>query len=550
MGKNPAYRLGMPVPACHWFASGLRLYGSTKCLPAHKRPIASLPLKAESLSNTTAASITCHWRIAAIRTLIPLDKDRLLKPKFSKLRHYHPMSNKQSFFRYVVDRYHGRLSAAMHRAVKTFILFTSLLSSIGQEYTTAKILLGATFSLLPCLIWIAKAIFDSMFEAVGFLLGNLLLPLHLVIRIIIGLTALILVCFSMMEHSGWFIMSCIAVFVADLLPAFFARTLRELRLLAASVRAYSIIAVTLWACQAGFLYAILGFWLTYRAFYFFNEGMTICAAAQAQALRDYRTKALFIAITTQQMKQHPRERIILYLRPFTLTNRIKMDDGDFIEIAEETGLIAAHDSKENELSITFFSANIGIEKPSIFELGSDLEAVIAQAMSGAGHFIAFGNPGEAIGAGRLPLSESEWYENAKLMIDEATLCIVIPSAHSGTRLEIKYLSDNDLLSKCCILMPPTIGKFSYETEWRDARTALTEILPLPEYQKSGGLFRLNSRTLTELPKIEPIPKGLAENFALCVQSLFPELPKWKVDSRWDLTYSFIPDTRIIGTIKK
>ena len=117
-----------------------------------------------------------------------------------------------------------------------------------------------------------------------------------------------------------------------------------------------------------------------------------------------------------------------------------------------------------------------------------------------------------------------------MIVEAATLCIVVPSANAGTRWEIEYVLDNNLLGKCCVFMPPAIGTFSYEAEWRAAREVLAARLPMPEYQPSGALFRGDGRFPTEPPRIARMPQNMAEMFALAVQWLFPELPKWEVDS--------------------
>lgn len=441
-----------------------------------------------------------------------------------------PMNEPQSFFRYVANRFRGRLAAANNSVMTAFVLS----ASVGKEVTSTKFWLSAVCGVLLYLSRILKAAFDSTFEAVGFLLGRLLLPWHLVVRITVGVTAFALVCFLLSDQTRWFIAFWGALFAINIFPALGTDTQVEPRLYTASLKAYLLVGVTYWAWEIGYVSAIVGFVLTHRAFQFFNEGMTIYAAELAQARRDHQTDAIYQSIKSRQQKQHPQEQIILYLRPFSITGQMKMDDGVFLEIADQSAIKEQHVPGTNEwqqTTIPIAGFNIGVsERGSLFEQGSDLESTIDQAMSGAGHFIALGQPGEAIGAGRLPTLESEWRETFELMIDAATLCIVIPSANEGTRSEIEYIVDHNLLGKCCFFMPPAIGNFSYEAAWRAAREALAAKLPLPEYQSYGGLLRCDGKTPASRNEAEPIPQDRSEMFAFYVQLLFPELPKWKVCS--------------------
>jgi hypothetical protein len=439
------------------------------------------------------------------------------------------MTAPQSFFRYVTGRFRGRRSAAKSAAMRTFVL-----TAAGGKVSKTTVWLGAVVGLLLYLFRMVKAVFDSTFEAVGFLVGHLVLRRHWLVRIIVALAAFTAVCLSLRNQPGWFIASWVALFAVSLLPALGTGMLGEPRMLTAAVKAYFLVTVTSWAWQFGYVSALLGFLLIGRAFQFLVEGMTICASELAQLRRDRRTAALFRAIRNQRRSEHPEERIILYLRPFAITGLMKVEDGRFLEAADQAAISDEHDSKTQQwrqTTVPLGSLNIDVrEAVSLFEQGSELEATIEQAMSGAGHFIALGQPGEAIGAGRLPSLESEWREACQVMIEAATLCIVVPSANAGTRWEIEYLADNELLDKCCVFMPPAVGGFSYETEWRTAREALAPRLPLPEYQRNGGLFRCDGRIPTQPRTIESMPQNKAEIFALGIQWLFPELPKWRVDS--------------------
>lgn len=169
------------------------------------------------------------------------------------------------------------------------------------------------------------------------------------------------------------------------------------------------------------------------------------------------------------------------------------------------------------------SIHLGVKEGlSLLEQNSEMEMILERALNGAGHFIALGRPGEALGAGRLPATEGAWQDNVALLINAAVLCIVIPSANPGTQWEIRRIVQSGHLGKCCIVMPSAIGKKSSADDWRAARDALADVLRLPEYRETGGNVSIFCQ--------HRFGPSVSEAIAMGIQALFPELPRWDVDA--------------------
>jgi len=119
----------------------------------------------------------------------------------------------------------------------------------------------------------------------------------------------------------------------------------------------------------------------------------------------------------------------------------------------------------------------------------DLESLLSDAFSPDTPLIGLGEPGEAIGAGRVKSSETEWREDVEAFASAAEIILVIPSAHEGTKWEINYLKERGLLAKCIFVMPPFTNRELSE-EW----TASIDKMPIcmPQYHKRGMVFSVDS----------------------------------------------------------
>jgi hypothetical protein len=158
------------------------------------------------------------------------------------------------------------------------------------------------------------------------------------------------------------------------------------------------------------------------------------------------------------------DRFALFLRPFSLTAELPV-------------------SNPNRAGVLLPSSNT---EPGTI----DLETILTEAFLENTPLIAFGRPGEAIGAGRIEVSDSDWRERLKPLAKAAAAIFVIPAASEGTGWEIEWLKSEALLAKCIFLMPPSTGSMN-ERAWRAAERALP--ISLPKYSSKGAIFSVDDQ---------------------------------------------------------
>lgn len=127
--------------------------------------------------------------------------------------------------------------------------------------------------------------------------------------------------------------------------------------------------------------------------------------------------------------------------------------------------------------------------------GMDFEAAIAYNIAPYLPMIALGQPGEAIGAGRVLTTEQEWRDEVKRLASRASLVMVVPSHRDGTVWEIMELKRSNSFDKTIFTMPPDTdyGDGRYADEWGRAVEKLRSLgLELPSHLASGLLFKLSN----------------------------------------------------------
>jgi hypothetical protein len=118
----------------------------------------------------------------------------------------------------------------------------------------------------------------------------------------------------------------------------------------------------------------------------------------------------------------------------------------------------------------------------------DLETLLADAFRADG-LICLGKHGEAIGAGRIEVSDSEWQADVKKLVARAAVVLVVPSTSEGTMWEINYLKENGHLPKSIFVMPPKADP-GFEISWH----GMVGHLPIwvPVYSRSGMLYKVDA----------------------------------------------------------
>jgi len=187
----------------------------------------------------------------------------------------------------------------------------------------------------------------------------------------------------------------------------------------------------------------------------------------------------------------------LYLRPFDSTNAFK--------------------TAENPAHNLF--------SPEVWERDDfhDLERVLSQAMTPTGKFVAFGRPGEHLGAGRIFIPDEGWMEHVSRLAEHATLIFVLPSTNRGTMAELRLIKEKRMLSKTIFIMPPTehsafqnVGS-QWQASWEQMQTACRAMgLPMPDFDASGRLFMIS-----EQEKVDscPLPGTVPSDWTGAVDAL-------------------------------
>jgi len=134
---------------------------------------------------------------------------------------------------------------------------------------------------------------------------------------------------------------------------------------------------------------------------------------------------------------------------------------------------------------------------------TDFERVVAEAVENGLPLVAFGRPGEQIGAGRIMTSEERWKEDVALLATAALVIFLFPSTRPGTLWETDWLTQRKMLKKTIFVMPPirkksVFFKSSPQTyDWRSiwpelASTMRNRGIEFPEYDHKGQLFTLGN----------------------------------------------------------
>jgi hypothetical protein len=119
----------------------------------------------------------------------------------------------------------------------------------------------------------------------------------------------------------------------------------------------------------------------------------------------------------------------------------------------------------------------------------DLETLLSDAFGPDAPLVGLGEPGEAIGAGRVKAFETDWQEAVKKLASAAETILVIPSANDGTKWEIEYLKEQGLLAKCIFIMPPS-PSLEVAESWQ--RSIGKVPIFVPPYERTGMVFSVDA----------------------------------------------------------
>jgi hypothetical protein len=125
---------------------------------------------------------------------------------------------------------------------------------------------------------------------------------------------------------------------------------------------------------------------------------------------------------------------------------------------------------------------------------NDLESYISNAVRRVAPLIALGQPGEAVGAGRIVTEDANWMRDIVGLMHRAKGILLVPSTRPGTLWEIETLKREALLHKVIFIMPPrTHGEFDTAERWELGRQAMHgHALEAPEHLERGLLFAVGA----------------------------------------------------------
>lgn len=129
--------------------------------------------------------------------------------------------------------------------------------------------------------------------------------------------------------------------------------------------------------------------------------------------------------------------------------------------------------------------------------GIDRETIDLMISSEVRHnypMIAFGRPGDKLGAGRLPATDPEWKALVLLLMKKAKVIFIVPSTSDGVLWEMEQLSRYHY-EKTILVMPPSkYYQGAAEKHWRETLQELVHRgISLPVYDPKGALFLLDAQ---------------------------------------------------------
>lgn len=434
----------------------------------------------------------------------------------------------------VADRTAQRIGHAVGASLQWLV--PTVDHGIGLLQRLARV--GLAFSLLA--VRLPRAVLEAVFDAAGYVLGGPLCRLPPRAQWAAAVLMLMACVVPVTGWPAWMLTVAALLYAVEVLLSFQWPLARLPRLLLAPAKSLASVglpaAAWTWNPWLGWLFALISLQLTRSAFAALLEGFATQVAAKAQRARDEGAADL-VSRLARGDALHPGERVIIYLRPFGITNVFRPDPMRMMIAARETGTRAVVNKHGQVVGYSKLIAGFRVglhERPTLLEAGAEYEMLIESALRQAGSFVALGRPGEALGAGRISTDEAGWQAHVIRLVEAATLCVLVPAANGGTVWEVRHIVDGGYLSKCCVLMPPAIGSRSFADEWTCARKALADVLSLPAYDARGCVIRFaatGEAATAAIALAAARPSTAAQTLARAVQSLFPELPIWEPDGQ-------------------
>jgi hypothetical protein len=206
------------------------------------------------------------------------------------------------------------------------------------------------------------------------------------------------------------------------------------------------------------------------------------------------------AVIIRDLKQRTHRDYYLYLRPFNLDQATPQKN----PVYSPYPILSGHYTQDQS------------------EL---FEAQFSNAMRGNIPILSLGRQGEIFGgASRVETSDEEWQSLFILLAARARGIFLFPGSSTGSLTELRWIRDNNLLSKTVCLQPPTgTNKAVIEAEWLQIRSnLLNEQFALPEFADKGCIFSLAPSG--SLREAWPLPLHDSKKLSNTLDKALPENP--------------------------
>ena len=265
-----------------------------------------------------------------------------------------------------------------------------------------------------------------------------------------------------------------------------------------------------------------GFWLTVLGIFAFFKGMSSRTNEVDDVTLDRSMFAKQVLWALEDQKPPPPFSV--FLRPFAADSRL---------LTHELG-------KSYGPSTVFLSRFVQFEE------------LLANAVAKDFPLIGLGEDTDFPSGGRLRVRDAEWKETVMLLLQHATLIVIIPSQHEGTYWEACMLRDAGLLRTAVFIMPPRlVGGTSYPIadEWKTMRSMYVEAgIQIPEYSPSGALFRTVEGTVTGVGGILLSSEKLRQQImAFVVAATSDPIDERPVTAVSDLESESVPPRELEGS---
>lgn len=235
----------------------------------------------------------------------------------------------------------------------------------------------------------------------------------------------------------------------------------------------SFLATVLAVCTVGALIVVQAIPEKTLGDYVIGITVTVCLGTLSYLAKMHARSAtqrpvnVLAADIWREIEEGKKPKFSLYLRPFKITNKVRMVNEDY--------------------SSNLFDMERYDEPASV-----DFEEIFAEAASLSAPLIALGRPGEAIGAGRIATNDENWKERFARLAALAERIYVVPSSNLGTKWEIEALVANGYLKKSVFLCPPAnTNKLNVHrnSNWETGTRNLP--IEMPPYAAAGLFFRVD-----------------------------------------------------------